>query len=104
VTPSSPPAAAPPAHPVVRVQLRGKRIGTRVALWWHASGDVARFRVSVRSGRGAQRVLTAAASGRSAAYALGGGAYTFTVAALGANGGQLAVSAPWRVNLRQARR
>ena len=104
VTPSSPPAAAPPAHPVVRVQLRGKRVGTRVALWWHASGAVASFRVSLRSGKGPQRVLTAAASRRSAAYALGRGAYTFTVTALGAGGRQLAVSAPWRVKVPQARR
>ena len=59
---------------VVRVQLRGKRVGTRVALWWHASGTVA-VPVSLRSGKGPQRVLTAAASRRSAAYALGRGAY-----------------------------
>jgi subtilisin family serine protease len=104
VTPSSPPAAAPPVQPVVRVQLRGKRVGTRVALWWQASADVARFRVSVRSGRGPQRVLTAAATRRSAAYALTRGAYSFTVAALDADGRQLAVSAPWSVNVPKARR
>ena len=49
-------------------------------------------------------MLTAAASRRSAAYALGRGAYTFTVTALGAGGRQLAVSAPWRVKVPQARR
>ena len=66
--------------------------------------NVARFRVSVRSGRGPQRVLTAAATRRSAAYALARGAYSFTVAALDAEGRQLAVSAPWRVTVPRAAR
>ena len=104
VTPSSPRAAAPPPRPVVRVQLHGKRVGTRVALWWRASGDVARFRVSVRSGRSPQRVLTAAATRRSVAYALTRGVYSFTVSALDAEGRQLAVSAPWRVTVPRAPR
>ena len=104
VTPSSPPAAPPSPRPVVRVQLHGKRVGTRVALWWRASGDAARFRVSVRSGRGPQRVLTAAATRRSVAYALTRGVYSFTVSALDAEGRQLAVSAPWRVTVPRASR
>ena len=105
MTPSVPvPAVALPKPAPVRVQLNGKRVGTRVALWWRASGDVARFRVSVRSGRGPQRVLTAAATRRSAAYALDRGAYSFTVAALGADGRQLAVSAPWSVTVPRAAR
>ena len=105
VTPSVPaPAVVLPRAPAVRVQLHGKRVGTRVALWWRASGNVARFRVSVRSGRGPQRVLTAAATRRSAAYALARGAYSFTVAALDAEGRQLAVSAPWSVTVPRAAR
>jgi subtilisin family serine protease len=104
VTTSSPPAAAAPARPVVRVQLHGKRVGTRVALWWSATGDVASFRVSVRSARGTSRILTATATRRSAAYALAGGAYSFTVTALDAGGRPLAVSTPWSVNVPRTRR
>ena len=102
VTQSSPPVVAPPTP--IRVQLHGKRVGTRVALWWRTSGDVATFRVSVRSGHGPQRVLTPTATRRSAAYALAGGAYTFTVTGLDADGRQLAVSAPWTVTVPRARR
>jgi subtilisin family serine protease len=105
VTPASPaPPEAAPTAPIVRVQLHGKRVGTRVALWWRASGDVASFRVSVRAGRGPERVLTSSVTRRSASYALTGGGYRFTVAALGADGRLLAVSAPWSVTVPRARR
>jgi subtilisin family serine protease len=103
-TQSSPPAAAVPTRPVARVQLHGKRVGTRVALWWSATGPVASFRVSVRTGQGPNRVLTSTANRRSAAYALTRGAYRFTVTALDAEGRRLAVSAPWSVTVPRATR
>ncbi len=98
----APAVRAAPAAPVVR--LSGKRVGNRVALWWHATGDAAAYRVAVRTGGGPERVLTAAATGRSATYALSGGAYRFTVTAMGADGRPLAVSAPWSVRVPRARR
>lgn len=91
------------AAAVTRIRLSGKRVGTRVALWWGATGEAASFRVSVRNA-GGERVLTAAATGRSATYALTSGSYRFTVAALAADGRELAVSAPWRVTVPRSRR
>ena len=95
-------AAARPAP--VRVRLYGSRIGTRVALRWSASGEAARYRVSVRARGGPERVLAAAATGSRATFALPGGAYRFTVAALDVDGRALAVSAPWSVVVPRARR
>ncbi|HYK06719.1 MAG TPA: S8 family serine peptidase [Gaiellaceae bacterium] len=101
-TPSPAPAVAPRA-PAVRVQLHGKRVGTRVALWWRATGEIAGFRVSVRTSGRPVRILTAAATRRSAVYTLAPGAYRFIVAALDAEGRQLAVSRPWSVTVPRAR-
>jgi hypothetical protein len=97
------PAPAVTAAPVTRIRLSGKRLGSRVALWWRASGEAASFRVSVHAADG-DRVLSATVSGRSATYALTGGSYRFTVAALDAAGRELAISAPWRVTVPRSRR
>ena len=93
VTAAPAPQAAPP-----ELRLSGRRVGTRVALWWLAPSGAVRYRVSVSSG-GIQRVLAAAATRRSATYALTSGNYRFTVAALDASGQQLAVSTPWSVTV-----
>jgi subtilisin family serine protease len=96
------PVAAVPAKPV-EVRLSGRRVGKRVVLSWRATGDASSYRVSVRAGTGAERVLTTAATGSRATYALGRGLYRFTVTALAADGRALAVSAPWSVRVPPSR-
>jgi len=94
--------AQDPAH-VLPLRLDGRRTGTRVALAWPQLPGAASFRVSVTRDSEPERVLTPATTGTSASYSLAtGSSYTFTVAAVGATGEQLAVSAPWTVSLRQA--
>ena len=94
--------AQDPAHaPALR--LDGSRRGTRVALAWRPLAGAASFRVSVARDGEPERVLTPATTEASASYSLAAGSsYSFTVAAFGATGEQLAVSAPWTVSLRQA--
>jgi hypothetical protein len=59
--------------------------------------------VSVTRDSEPERVLTPATTATSASYSLtAGSSYAFTVAALSADGAQLAASAPWTVSLRQA--
>ena len=85
------------------LRIDGKRTGTRVALAWPLLRGAASFRVSVTQDSEPERVLTPATTGTNASYSLSAGSrYTFTVAALGASGEQLAVSAPWTVSLQQA--
>jgi subtilisin family serine protease len=85
------------------LRVDGRRTGTRVALAWQPVPGAASFRVSVTRDSEPERVLTPATTGTSASYSLAeGSSYAFTVAALGATGEQLAVSAPWTVSLRQA--
>ena len=94
--------AQDPAH-ALPLRLDGRRTGTRVALAWPPLPGAASFRVSVTRDSEPERVLTPATTGTSASYSLAAGSsYTFTVAAFGATGEQLAVSAPWTVSLRQA--
>ena len=100
----TPLSVVPAPAAAAEIRLSGKRVGTRVALWWRASGEAVSFRVSVRVNGGGERVLTGAATDRRATYALTTGSYRFTVAALDADGRQLAVSAPWRVTVPRSRR
>ena len=87
----------------VRLRLDGRRIGSRVELSWTAPPGVASFAVSVAQNGGAQRVLTPATTGVTAAYALTpGSVYSFTIAAVDAAGAPLSVSAPWTVSLLRA--
>ena len=89
--------------PAVQVRLNGRRTGSRVQLSWTATPGVASFAVSVTRDGGAQRVLTPATTGMTAAYALApGSVYSFSIAAVDATGAVLSVSAPWTVSLRRA--
>jgi subtilisin family serine protease len=85
------------------LRVSGKRVGSRVALAWPTLAGAVSFRVSVTQDGSPERVLTPTTTETSASYSLSAGSsYSFTVAALGAAGEQLAVSAPWKVSLRQA--
>jgi subtilisin family serine protease len=95
---TSAPLAVPAAVPV-QIRLTGRRIGKRVVLSWRATGEVAAYRLSVRSGNGRQQVLAGMLTGSSASYAFGRGLHRFTVTALDADGKPLAVSAPWSVRV-----
>lgn len=85
------------------LRLDGRRSGSRVTLSWPPLPGAASFRVSVMRDSEPARVLTPATIATTASYSLAAGSsYTFTVAALGAGGEQLAASAPWTISLRQA--
>lgn len=84
------------------LRLDGRRTGSRVALSWLPPAGAASFRVSVARDGEPARVLTDTTA-TAASYSLAlGSAYTFTVAALDAAGGQLVASPPWTISLRQA--
>lgn len=89
--------------PAVPLRLDGRRAGSRVELSWTAPPGVASFAISMAQNGGAERVLTPATTGTTAAYALTpGSVYSFTIAAVDAAGAALSVSAPWTVSLRRA--
>jgi hypothetical protein len=88
----------------MQLRLLGRRVGSRVELSWTSPPGAATFAISATQDGGAERVLTPATIGSSAAYALApGSVYSFTVAAVDAAGMVLAVSPPWTVSLRPAR-
>lgn len=85
------------------LRLDGRRTGSRVELSWLPPAGAASFRISVARDGEPARVLTGTTTATAASYSLAlGSAYTFTVAAFDAAGGQLVVSPPWTVSLRQA--
>lgn len=96
-------ARAQDASLAAALRVDGRRAGTRVSLSWPALPGATSFRVSVTQDGEPARVLTPATAATAAAYSLAAGSsYTFTVAALGTAGEQLAVSPPWTISLRQA--
>jgi subtilisin family serine protease len=98
-------AAVARAQQLAAAQLRlgGRRTGSRVELSWNAPPGVASFTVSVAHNGGAQRVLTPVTTGTTASYAVAPGRiYSFTIAAVDADGAVLSVSTPWTVAVRRA--
>ena len=95
----TPAPLAVPSNVPVQVRLSGRRVGKRIVLSWRATGEVAAYRLSVRSNNGRQQVLAGMLTGRTASYAFGRGVHRFTVTALDADGRTLAVSAPWSVRV-----
>jgi hypothetical protein len=98
-------AVARAQDPALTLPLRidGSRSGSRVSLAWPPLPGAASFRVSVARDSEPERVLTPATTSTTASYSLAAGSsYTFTVAALGPGGEQVAASAPWTISLRQS--
>ncbi|HEY7793865.1 MAG TPA: S8 family serine peptidase [Gaiellaceae bacterium] len=100
--------AAAVAHAQARpaathVPLVGRRLGTRVELFWTPTAGAASFTVSVSRNGGPARALGVASTASSGSYpVLPGGVYSFTVAALDAAGTVVTRSAPWTVSLEPA--